>query len=112
MNRIPKLLCAVPLIAIVALSGCAHSAQHVDLPGSGAVYEKEFLTWFVRYHQDQDRFIQPCAQKKASTRNFEISARKPTASTANVLRECEIGSPPGIKPIYQRPSHIRYGSEL
>ena len=73
MNRIPKLLCAVFLIAIALLSGCTHSAQHVDLPGSGAVYEREFLTWFVRYHQDRDRFVQPCAQKsgiREELRNF------------------------------------------
>jgi uncharacterized protein (DUF305 family) len=62
MNRIPK-HCGVCLIAIALLSGCTHSAQHVDLPGSGTAYEKQFLTWFVRYHQDRDRFIQPCAQK-------------------------------------------------
>ncbi len=74
MSQAWRLLVFIPLAALV---GCAHSARHVDLPGLGAAYEKEFLTWLVRYHQDQDRMTQPCAQKntiRQELRNFCIEA--------------------------------------
>lgn len=35
---------------IVAMIGCARSAQHVEIPGSGAACEKEMLRWLVTYH--------------------------------------------------------------
>ena len=56
---------AMSVILISSLLGCAHSPQHVDLPGSGAAYEKEFLIWLVTYHEDEDRMTQPCIQKEA-----------------------------------------------
>lgn len=61
------------VIMLAALTGCAHSSRHVNLPGSGVAYDKKFLTWLVRYHQDQDRMTQPCAQKdniRQELRNF------------------------------------------
>lgn len=60
MNRALQLCLWFTLTVLVA---CSHSAQHVNLRASGAVYEKQFLIWFVRYHQDQDRMLQPCAQR-------------------------------------------------
>jgi uncharacterized protein (DUF305 family) len=62
------------LVMITAgLIGCAHRATHVDLPSSGSAYEEAFLTWLVRYHQDQDRMIAPCVQNdtiRQELRNF------------------------------------------
>jgi uncharacterized protein (DUF305 family) len=58
---------------ILGLIGCAHSARHVDLQGAGAAYDREFLTWLVRYHEDEDRMTQPCAQNdtiRQELRNF------------------------------------------
>jgi uncharacterized protein (DUF305 family) len=63
------------LSMFVAMIGCAHSAQHVEIPGTGAAYEKEMLKWLVTFHKDQDRMTQPCAQKddiRQELRNFCI----------------------------------------
>ena len=89
MNQVPKFVSVVLLIAITVLTACPHSSQHVDLPGSGAVYEKEFLTWFVRYHQDQDRFVQPCAQKdgiRQELRNFCAEADRQHSERIDRMR--------------------------
>lgn len=64
---------ALPVIVISGLLGCAHSPQHVNLPGSGAAYDEAFLTWLVTYHEDQDRKTAPCAENdtiRQELRNF------------------------------------------
>lgn len=46
---------------ITGLCGCAHSPHHVKLPASPGAFDQAFLTWFVRYHDEQDRMTLPCA---------------------------------------------------
>ena len=77
------------VILISGLLGCAHSPQHVEIPGSGATYEKEMLKWLVTYHEDQDRFIQPCGQKddiRQELRNFCIESDRQHAERMDRMR--------------------------
>lgn len=60
MKKTSMLLASV----IAGLCGCAHSPHHVNLPGTPSAYDQAFLTWFVRYHEEQDRMTRPCAQNK------------------------------------------------
>src|SRR5581483_256040 len=111
MNRIPK-LCGVCLIAIALLSGCSHSAQHVDLPGSGAAYEKQFLTWFVRYHQDRDRFIQPCAQKSGIREELRAFCAQADRQHTERIERMRTWLSTWYQTELPQPEPIHYGSQV
>ncbi len=56
---------AVLAAAVPLMSACGGHRAHANIPDGSEPYDQRFLTWLVNHHNDDDRMVNPCANKQS-----------------------------------------------
>lgn len=68
----------ISVLAVLTLTtflSCSRASQHEHVNAPGAAYDEAFLKWFVNYHAENDRMVDPCSKHdsiREELRNFCI----------------------------------------
>lgn len=96
-------LSAVTALVLVA-AGCGGHHAHANIPSGSEPYDQRFLTWLVNHHNDDDRMVNPCANKQTirqELREFCVQAdqqhRERVESMQAWLKEWNGTNRPGVR---------------
>lgn len=51
-------------LLVLLATACGGHRTHANIPSGQEPYDQRFLTWLVNHHNDDDRMVNPCANKQ------------------------------------------------